>query len=81
VGPHGDNLRELPLMAKAGMAPSDVLRATTLEAARLLGVDDQLGTVEEGKLADVVVVAGDPLELEGLGARVEQVWKAGLRVV
>jgi imidazolonepropionase-like amidohydrolase len=81
VGPHGDNLRELPLMVKVGMAPAAVLRAATLEAARLLGVDDQLGTVEEGKLADLVVVAGDPFELDDLKGRVEQVWKAGQRVV
>jgi imidazolonepropionase-like amidohydrolase len=81
VGPHGDNLRELTLMAKAGMAPAAVLRATTLEAARLLGVDEQLGTVEEGKLADLVVIAGDPFDFEDLASRVEQVWKAGERVV
>jgi imidazolonepropionase-like amidohydrolase len=77
VGPHGDNLRELPLMAKGGMSPAEVLRATTSEAARLLGVDDDLGTIAEGKLADLVVVGGDAYELDDLGARIEQVWKAG----
>ena len=81
VGPHGDNLRELALMAKAGMSSAAVLRAATLEAARLLGVDDSLGTVEEGKLADLVVIAGDPYEFDTLASRVEQVWKAGQRVV
>jgi imidazolonepropionase-like amidohydrolase len=81
VGPHGDNLRELALMAKAGMSPSAVLRSSTLEAARLLGVDDQLGTVEEGKLADLVVVDGDPYQLDDLGGRIAQVWKAGVQVV
>ena len=80
VGPHGENLRELPLMAKGGMAPLEVLRATTQEAARLLGVDDRLGTVEDGKLADLVVLGGDPLDLQGLAGRVEQVWKGGARV-
>jgi imidazolonepropionase-like amidohydrolase len=80
VGPHGDNLRELSLMAKAGMAPAAVLQATTLEAARLLGVDDQLGSIEEGKLADLVVISGDPYDFEDIGQRVEQVWKAGQRV-
>ena len=68
-------------MVKAGMAPADVLRATTLEAARPLDVDDQLGTIEEGKLADQVVVAAHPFELEDLGSRIEQVWKAGQLVV
>jgi imidazolonepropionase-like amidohydrolase len=80
VGPHGDNLRELSLMAKAGMAPAEVLQATTLEAARLLGVDDQVGSIEEGKLADLVVIGGDPYDFEDIGQRVEQVWKAGQRV-
>jgi imidazolonepropionase-like amidohydrolase len=80
VGPHGDNLRELALMQKGGMAPTAVLRSATLEAATLLGVDDRLGTIEEGKLADLVVVDGDPLELETLSSRIAEVWKAGARV-
>ena len=80
VGPHGDNLRELPLMAAGGMTPASVLQATTQEAARLLGVDDELGTVEEGKLADLVVAEGDALALDDLGDRIAQVWKAGTRV-
>jgi imidazolonepropionase-like amidohydrolase len=80
VGPHGDNLRELGLMAKGGMAPSAVLQSSTLEAARLLGVDEDLGTIAEGKLADLVVLGGDPYDFEGIGGRVEQVWKAGERV-
>ena len=80
VGPHGDNLRELSLMAKAGMIPAAVLRATTLEAARLLGVDGDRGTIETGKLADFVVVDGDPYELDGIRDRIVQVWKGGTRV-
>jgi imidazolonepropionase-like amidohydrolase len=81
VGPHGDNLRELGLMTKAGMTPPQVLQASTQEAARLLGVDDRLGTVEEGKLADLVVVSGDPYGFDDLRDRIEQVWKGGTRVV
>lgn len=80
VGPHGENLRELALMEKGGMSPTAVLQATTQEAARLLGVDDRLGTIEEGKLADLVVVRGDALSLADLGDRIDQVWKGGLRV-
>jgi imidazolonepropionase-like amidohydrolase len=80
VGPHGDNLRELALMAKGGMSASAVLRASTLEAARLLGVDESLGSVEEGKLADFVVVDGDPYQLDDLADRIDQVWKAGVPV-
>ena len=81
VGPHGENLRELGLLVKAGMAAPDALRASTLDAARLLGVDDRLGTVENGKIADLVVVGGDPLAFDGLADRIEQVWKNGRRVV
>ncbi len=81
VGPHGDNLRELVLMERGGMAPAEVLRSTTQEASRLLGVDDRRGTVEEGKDADLVVVHGDALVLDGLTDRIAQVWKAGQRLV
>jgi imidazolonepropionase-like amidohydrolase len=81
VGPHGENLRELALMRDGGMAPSAVLRSATLEAARLLGVDEALGTVEPGKLADLVVVEGDPYAFADLGERIEQVWQGGQRVV
>jgi imidazolonepropionase-like amidohydrolase len=58
-----------------------VLEATTRSAAELLGVDDELGTIAEGKLADLAVVAGDPYDFTDLGDRVEQVWQGGRRVV
>jgi imidazolonepropionase-like amidohydrolase len=80
VTPHGRNLRELELMAAGGMAPGAVLEATTRSAAQLLGVDDRLGTIEEGKFADLVVLGGDPFDFAAMGDRVEQVWKAGVRV-
>jgi imidazolonepropionase-like amidohydrolase len=81
VTPHGRNLRELELMAAGGMAPAAVLEATTRSAAQLLGVDDRLGTIEVGKLADLVVLGGDPYGFADYGARVEQVWQGGVRVV
>ena len=81
VTPHGENLRELELMAAGGMKPAAVLEATTRSAAQLLGVDDNLGTIEPGKLADLVVVGGDPYDFAGLRGRVEQVWKGGVRAV
>ena len=58
---------------------SAVLRSATLEAVTLLGVDEQLGTIAEGKLADLVVLGGDPYAFDGIGDRVEQVWKGGER--
>lgn len=61
VTPHGQNLRELGLMCDVGMSPMETLVATTRVAAECMGWDDRLGTLEPGKLADVVVVATDPL--------------------
>ena len=46
-----------------------------------MGLQDELGTLEPGKRADVVVVDGDPFEFDTLKERVEQVWKDGVRVV
>jgi imidazolonepropionase-like amidohydrolase len=80
VTPHGRNLRELALMAGLGMAPAAVLEATTRSAARLLGVDGTLGTIEPGKVADLVAVTGDPYHLETLPDHIDGVWLAGRRV-
>ena len=77
VTPHGRNLAELELMAKGGMTPAQVLAATTSVAADLLGLSDELGTLEPGKRADVVVVDGDPFELATLGDRIAAVVKDG----
>lgn len=81
VTPHGRNLAELALMEAGGMTPSAVLEATTRSAAQLLGVDDRLGTIEPGKVADLVVVDGDPYDLASLPERIESVWQGGTRVV
>lgn len=53
--------REMELFQEAGMKPMDVIRAATIENARFLRVDERLGTVEKGKLADLVLIDGDPL--------------------
>jgi imidazolonepropionase-like amidohydrolase len=81
VTPHGRNLRELALMVAGGMTPAAALEATTRSAAQLLGVDEDLGTIEEGKIADLVVVSGDPYAFDDLDTRIEGVWKAGVRAV
>jgi imidazolonepropionase-like amidohydrolase len=81
VAPHGRNLRELALMADLGMKPEEALVATTATAADLLGVSGELGTLEPGKRADVVVVGGDPFDLVTLPERVEAVYQDGARVV
>jgi len=80
VGPHGGNLRELALMAEGGMSPLAVITASTREPARLLRRDADLGTLEAGKLADIVAVQGDPLADLGILAapdRVRLVLKGG----
>ena len=79
VVPHGQNLRELDLMVDCGMSAVDALVATTKTAAELMGLDGELGTLEPGKRADVVLVEGDALD--GLAGRVRRVWKDGLQVV
>jgi imidazolonepropionase-like amidohydrolase len=48
-------------MVEAGMSPFAALRSATSEAARLLGLDREVGTLEQGKVADLVLVSGDPL--------------------
>jgi N-acetylglucosamine-6-phosphate deacetylase len=53
--------REMHAMVAAGLPPAAVLRSATVNGARALGVDHELGTIEVGKLADLVVVRGDPL--------------------
>jgi imidazolonepropionase-like amidohydrolase len=61
VGPHGRNLRELGEMVRCGMTPMQAIVASTQVPAELLRRTRDLGTLEAGKLADVVVVRGDPL--------------------
>ncbi|GAA4627838.1 amidohydrolase family protein [Actinoallomurus vinaceus] len=57
---HGQNLKELGYMTKLGLSPLEAIRAGTLNAARLLSLDETLGTIEPGKTADLVVCDGDP---------------------
>lgn len=61
VMPHGVNLRELGLMCSIGMSPMEAIVATTRTAAACLGWQERLGTLERGKLADVIITATDPL--------------------
>ncbi|MBE0431187.1 MAG: amidohydrolase family protein [Dehalococcoidia bacterium] len=61
VLPHGRNLRELGLMVNVGMTPMEAIVATTRTAAECLGWQDRVGTVEAGKLADVIITKTDPL--------------------
>ena len=58
---HGDNLLELECYVRCGMKPIDALTSAALEAAKAIWIDDQVGTIEAGKLADLVILDGDPL--------------------
>jgi imidazolonepropionase-like amidohydrolase len=59
---HINAAREFGWMVKFGMTPEQALRSATVLGAELLGWSDRLGTIESGKLADIVAVPGDPLE-------------------
>ncbi len=62
VYPHGRNAEEFHQMVDLGMKPLDALRAGTSSDADLLGLADKIGTLERGKLADIVAVPGNPLQ-------------------
>jgi imidazolonepropionase-like amidohydrolase len=58
--PHGTQTKEFEYMVKFGMTPVQAIRAATSDAAQLMGWQDRIGSVQEGKFADLVAVAGDP---------------------
>ncbi len=59
---HGENLKEMELLVHVGLTPMEAIVATTKTASEVLGMGDKIGTLEKGKLADLVVVDGDPLK-------------------
>jgi imidazolonepropionase-like amidohydrolase len=78
VSPHGLNAKEFALMTGLGMSPAAALRSATSVAATLLGVDDKLGTLAAGKIADVIAVPGNPLTDITATERVSFVMKQGV---
>jgi len=78
---HGQNARELVYMVEAGMTPMQSIVASTRDAARLLAMDDQIGTLEVGRRADLLLLDGDPLadiSIVADPARLKVVMKDGL---
>nr|WP_088843153.1 amidohydrolase family protein [Hymenobacter gelipurpurascens] len=74
---HGVNALEFQYMVEAGMPATQALRAATVNAASLLGQSENLGTLEPGKLADIVAVEGDPTQDIKVMQRVRFVMKQG----
>jgi imidazolonepropionase-like amidohydrolase len=77
VSAHGDNAREFRYMVEAGMPPLEAIKSATLVAARFMDAGDRLGSVEAGKLADLIAVPGDPLADIGVLEHVRFVMKEG----
>jgi imidazolonepropionase-like amidohydrolase len=77
VAPHGENAKEFIYMTEAGMPAMKAIQSATLEAAKLVDAEKDLGTVEAGKIADLVAVPGDPLADISLMTKVSFVMKAG----
>ena len=61
VSKHGKNAEEFEMLVKFGMPPAAAIEAATVNAAKLLGIDAEVGTLEPGKSADIIAVSGDPL--------------------
>lgn len=80
---HGENACEIEEFVKGGFTPMEAIVAATRMGAECLGLEDDLGTVEAGKLADMVVVDGDPLADVSIlldESRISQVFKEGEQV-
>lgn len=77
VSAHGDNAKEFGYMVEAGMPPLEAIQSATLKGAELLGMEDRLGTIAPGKIADIIAVPGNPVEDIGLMMKVNFVMKDG----
>ncbi len=80
VTPHGENLRELAEMVSLGMSPGAAFEASTRVAAELMGIENDIGTIEVGKVADLVVFDGTTLDVSDLRNRVTRVIQDGAEV-
>jgi imidazolonepropionase-like amidohydrolase len=77
VFPHGRNAKEFKLMVDLGMSPIDALKSATANDAELLGIAQKVGTLEKGKLADVIAAPGDPTADITATERISFVMKEG----
>ena len=78
----GENTRELAWFVKAGMTPEQALKTATVDAAELMGIEDRLGRLKPGYLADIAAIEGNPLEnIDTAIQKVRWVMKAGAVMV
>mgnify|MGYP001277187016 CR=1 FL=1 len=77
VSPHGTNALEFVYMVEGGMPEMEAIQSSTMTAARLIGMEDQLGSISKGKFADIVAVNGNPLEDISLLSDISFVMKDG----
>jgi imidazolonepropionase-like amidohydrolase len=80
VFPHGQNAKEFGYLLEAGVPPHEALRMATIHAAEVLGESANVGSLEPGRYADVVVLDGNPLTDIQATTRVVQVYKGGVAV-
>lgn len=78
VFPHGENVSEMELMVEYGMKPMDVLKAATSVNAKAMHLDDKIGAIRPGMLADLVIVSGDPSQQVSAARNVKFVMKDGV---
>lgn len=74
AGPHGENARELVKMVEAGLSPMEGIHAATIIAARACGLEHEIGAVAVGRVADLLVIDGDPLQDVRLFTQSERRW-------
>jgi imidazolonepropionase-like amidohydrolase len=76
-----EDVRQIPFQAGMavawGLDPDAAIRALTIDAAKILGVDSEVGSIEAGKIANLVIVRGDPLEIK---SRIQKVFIAGREI-
>jgi imidazolonepropionase-like amidohydrolase len=77
VSHHGDNANEFIYMVEAGMPPMESIQSATITSARLLNLEEKLGSISKGKMADIVAVKGNPLEDISLMTNIAFVMKDG----
>ena len=77
VSYHGDNAKEFKYMVESGMLPMDAIKSATMVSAELLGIQDELGSIETNKIADIIAVDGDPIQNMDVMQKVVFVMKEG----